>query len=849
MPKPGAGGRLDKYRRKRLPSVTPEPFGEAGSERPGLFVVQKHAASHTHYDLRLEMAGVLVSWAVPKGPSLDPADKRLAVATEDHPLEYADFEGVIPEGNYGAGSVIVWDQGLATHHLDPEEGLETGKLLFELKGYKLRGLFTLVRTKRSPREWLLIKKPDAEATGETAEQMNDGSVFSGLTVEELRKSSVRAQEMRTELADMGARRRHLRADQVKVMLAQLKPQAFSKKGWIFELKYDGYRVVAGRSQPVVGAKPEARLFYRSGREATPSYPDLLRALRALPYDGLVLDGEVVVLDEEGKPSFQLLQKRAQLTRRRDIERAAVPLPAVLFVFDLLGLEGYDLRTMPLTERKRLLRQVLPAAGPLRYSDHIDERGEDMYQQVRQMGLEGLVAKRADSAYRGGRSDRWIKVRAERSGDFVVVGFTEPKGSRPGLGALHLAAYYDGELRYAGRVGTGFSDKLLTKLRRRLEPKRRETPAFVGSAPAAKEHVWVEPELAAEVRYIQYTEDGHLRHPVFSRLRDDKPLEDCIREDLPPQRTQKTEEPVANVDERPTVDLTRPEKVFWPAEGYTKGDLDSYYQAVTPWLLPLIADRPVVLDRYPDGIDGKNFFQKNAPGFVPEWIRTEPVWTEDEENENNYLICNDEQSLRYLVNLGAIPLHIWQSRLQSLQDPDWCVLDLDAKAASFADVVTTARTIKRLCDSIGLSCFVKTSGATGMHVLVPLAGAFTHEQSKQLAQLLARVTAGELPDITSIARRPAAREGKIYLDFGQNGYGKLIVAPYSVRPLPGATASTPLRWSEVNSKLDPKRFTIKTVPARLRRMKTDPWAEILTTTPDLMGALGRLAKRVSETEGS
>ncbi len=843
MPKPGGRDRLDAYRAKRSASATPEPFGEGGSERPGLFVVQKHAASHTHYDFRLEMGGVLVSWAVPKGPSLDPADKRLAVATEDHPLEYADFEGVIPEGNYGAGSVIVWDQGQALHHLDPREGLETGKLLFELGGHKLRGLFTLVRTTRSPKEWLLIKKPDAGATGQTVEEINDASIFSGLTVEELRDGGGRAEELRRELPTLGAKRRQLRPEQVKVMLAQLQPRPFSKKGWIFELKYDGYRVVAGRFQPGTGARPEARLYYRSGREATPSYPDLVRSLRALPYDGLVLDGEVVVLDETGKPSFQLLQKRAQLTRRRDIERATVPLPAVLFVFDLLGLEGFDLRGLPLVERKRILRRVLPGAGALRYCDHIEERGEEMYAGIQQMGLEGLVAKQADTPYRGGRSAKWIKVRAERVGDFVVVGFTEPKGSRAGLGALHLAVHHDDELRYAGRVGTGFTDAQLVSLREQLEPKHRPSPAFSGPEPAGKDHIWVEPELVVEARYIQYTEEGHLRHPVFSRLRDDKPIEDCVRDDLPPAHEDAPKEPVANVDERPTVDVTRPKKIFWPDEGYTKADLDAFYQAAAPWLLPLIADRPVVLDRYPDGIEGKNFFQKNAPEFVPDWVRTEPVWTEDDDSEKNYFICNDSQSLRYLVNLGAIPLHVWSSRLGALQAPDWCVLDLDAKSATFPDVVKTARAIQKLCNAIGLPCFVKTSGATGLHVLVPLAGAFTHDQSKQLAQLLARVTADTLPEITSIARLPASREGKVYVDFGQNGSGKLVVAPYSVRPLPGAPVSTPLRWSEVNTKLDPKKFTIKTVPTRLRRMKTDPWGEILTIEPDLMGALARLADRV------
>ena len=839
-----AGSRrsLDAYRRKRSASATPEPFGEPTSERPGLFVVQKHAASHTHYDLRLEMGGVLVSWAVPRGPSLDPDDKRLAVATEDHPLEDADFEGIIPPGNYGAGAVIVWDRGQALHHLDPEEGLTTGKLLFELRGYKLKGLFTLVKTKRSAKEWLLIKKHDAGATGLTVEEMDDASVFSGLTVEELRVGSARGREACETLKTLAARRRRLRPDGVKLMLARLEREAFSRRGWIFEIKYDGYRVVAGRARASAGTRPEVRLFYRSGREATPSFPDLVRALTALPYDGLVLDGEVVVLDERGHPSFQLLQKRAQLVRRRDIERASVPLPAVYFAFDLLGFEGYDLRALPLFERKALLAGLLPRSGPIRFVDHLAERGEAFYEEVRKMGLEGIVAKRADAAYRGGRSNHWIKVRAERVGDFVVVGYSEPKGSRAGLGALHLATHQDTELVYAGRVGTGFTDRQLGELREHLEARERPRPAFSGTVPTGARHHWVEPELVAEVRFIQYTQDGHLRHPVFVRLRDDKPPTDCVRDDQPPAVT--PDEPLADVDERPTLDVTRPDKVFWPEEGYTKADLDSFYQAAAPWLLPLIADRPIVLDRYPDGIEGKNFFQKNAPQFVPEWIRTEPIWSEDEEDEKNYFIANDPQSLRYLVNLGAIPLHVWSSRLDSLQRPDWTVLDLDAKSAAFVDVVRVARAIHGLCDSIDLPSFVKTSGATGLHVLLPLGGTLTYDQSKQLAELLARVVASRLPEISSIARMPAAREGKVYLDFVQNGYGKLIVAPYSVRPLPGATVSTPLRWSEVNARLDPRRFHLKAVPARLRRLRRDPWAGLLTLEPDLPAALSQLADVVA-----
>lgn len=844
MPKEKHGDRRDrlaKYREKRLAGATPEPFGADGFERPGLFVVQKHAATSTHYDFRLEIGGVLVSWAVPKGPSLDPEEKRFAAATEDHPMEYGDFEGIIPKGNYGAGAVIVWDQGRAVHEIDPEEGLRDGKLLFELHGYKLRGLFTIFRLK-SDKEWLMVKKPDAEATGLDAEGMGEQSVFSGLTVEELGNGNTRKAEILDELEQQGARRRAVRPGSVKVMLAQLRREPFSKPGWIYELKYDGFRVVAARSETETDSKPRVRLHYRSGREATSVYPDVARFLSKLPYD-LMLDGEVVVLDEAGKPSFQLLQKRALLNRTRDIQRATLPFPATYFAFDLLAFEGYDMRGLELLERKRLLRRLLPPAGPIRYADHVEERGEAMYEQVRQMGLEGMVAKDARSRYRGGRSSKWIKVRAELTGDFVIVGFTQPKSTRPGFGALHLGQFHGGELTYAGRVGTGFDDRLLNRLRKQLDGILRASPAVTGEVPKTKEHAWVEPELVAEVRYVEYTEAGHLRHPAFLRLRDDKRPIECVRDDLPPDPAEIEEAGTGQLEsgETPAVEVTRPEKVFWPDEGYTKGDLDAFYQAVFPWLGPFLRDRPVVLDRFPDGIGGKSFFQKKAPDFVPDWVVTREIWSDDEKGEEaRYYLANDAQALRYLVNLGTIPLHVWHSRLESLQQPDWCVLDLDAKDAPFEFVVAAAKEIRKLTKAIGLPAFPKTSGATGLHVLVPLASKLTYDQSKQLGEVLCKVISRRLPEQTSIARLPSGRAGKVYLDFLQNGYGKLIVAPYSVRPLPGAPVSTPLRWSEVNAKLDPAKFTIKTVPARLRRMKSDPWAKVLTTQPDLPSALAKLA---------
>ena len=832
--------RLAAYRAKRRAGATPEPFGSRG-DRPGMFVVQQHAARRRHYDLRLEIDGVLVSWAVPRGPSLDPAEKRLAVHTEDHPLEYGDFEGVIPADNYGAGAVIVWDRGRCVHEIEPARGLVDGKLLFELQGYKLRGLWTLVKTSRDPKEWLLIKKPDGAADGRDAEELPRTSVFSGLTVEELSEGSSRAADLRQRLEEIGARRRRVRAETVKPMLARLERRAFSRAGWLFELKYDGYRLLAGkRPADGGGRRAEVALRYRSGLDATALYPEIARTLRALPYDELVLDGEAVVLDAQARPDFQRLQQRARLRHRPDIERATIEHPVVLYAFDLLGLEGFDLRGLPLERRKEVLERALPAAGAIRFADHLAEHGERFFEQARAVGLEGIVAKKADSAYRGGRGGSWLKIRADKSGDFVVVGWTRPKIGRPGFGALHLARYETaetggaGQLVYAGRVGSGFSEATLNDIRSQLEPLRRDEPPFAGPPPKGKEHVWVGPELVAEVRYTEITEAGQLRPPVFDRLRDDKPPAECVADEGPPPV-----QPPASEPAKPRLELTRLDKVFWPAEGYTKGDLIDYYRAVAAALLPYLRDRPLVLDRYPDGIDGKSFFQKNAPEFAPEWVRTEPVWSEDSDKETRYFVCDDASALVYVANSGAIPLHVWGSRIATPQAPDWSILDLDAKDAPFAAAVAVARAIRRLCRAIELPCYVKTSGATGLHVLIPLGGQCTFAQSKQLAGLLAQIVARQLPEQASVARSPRSRKGKVYIDALQNGYGKLLVAPYSVRPLPGAPVSMPLSWREVNGKLDPRRFTIKTAPARIKRWKVDPVSAVLEDRPDLVTALGRL----------
>jgi bifunctional non-homologous end joining protein LigD len=868
---------LAEYRAKRTLERTPEPAGaltnESGLAGGGLFVVHKHAARRLHFDLRLEMDGVLRSWAVPKGPSYDTADKRLAVLVEDHPLEYGDFEGLIPEGNYGAGAVIVWDRGRWVPLEDPVEGLAKGKLLFELHGLKLHGRWTLVKLKKSEKEWLFIKERDAYASS-AGPMPAEESVLSGLTVEDLKAGHTPVDGIRAELADLGAPRKDVRPDAVQLMLAEPRDQAFSGAGWLFELKLDGYRVLAARDGG-------PRLLSRNGNDFSACFPEVIRAIRALPLERLILDGEVVALDESGRPSFQRLQQRAQLRRPLDIRHATVQWPVTFFAFDLLAFEDFDLRPLPLATRKALLRRLLPSAGLIRYLDHFEQDGEVLYEQIQKLGLEGIVAKRADSPYRAGRSAVWLKIRTRRTDDFVVVGFSAPKGSRSGFGALYLGRYVDGTLTYTGRAGSGFSDSQLTQVRATLEDLRRSDPPCVGPLPTEKGTSWVEPSLVCEVEYTEWTEERLLRQPVFLRFRDDKRPEECVGE-LAGKRGSGEESgaaglrrsgaeqpdddegdqdvisPVLNHPEEarssrrrprfpasppPPIQFTNLQKIFWPDDGYTKGDLIEYYRSIAPWILPYLADRPVVLTRYPDGIAGKSFFQKDAPGFVPEWIRTERMWSEQAEREIDYFVCDDEASLLYLINMGTIPLHIWASRTSSLEHPDWCVLDLDPKEAAFSDVVRVAQIAHQLCDEIELPNFVKTSGSSGLHVLIPLGCQCRYEEARSLGELLARVISSELPEISTLTRQVSRRGGKVYIDYLQIGAGRLIVAPFSVRPLPGAPVSTPLRWNEVNEKLDIRSFTIRSLPARMRKLKRDPLRDVLDLSPDLGGALERLSARL------
>ena len=824
-----SGDSLGTYRSKRRASVTPEPFAtvqrESATGSRRLFVVQQHAATRLHWDFRLEVDNVLRSWAVPKGPSMDPVDKRFAALVEDHPLDYADFEGSIPEGNYGAGNVIVWDQGTYVELEDFATGFSDGKLLFDLTGHKLRGRFTLIKLKgkeSTGKEWLLIKERDQWAQAGT---LSDDSVLSGLTVDSLDRADEIDGELADDIQSLDPAPPPARSESVEPMLATAS-EPFHRDGWVYEIKYDGYRLMIERRGD------EVTLRSRRGLDLTALFPEIAKCARRLPYREYTIDSEVVVLDGRGIPSFARLQQRAALRGGPSVARASMHDPVTCFAFDLLNACGHDLRDQPLVVRKSLLERMLPAAGPIRYSAHVEGNGIETFEAMTRIGLEGVVGKRADSPYRGGRSDAWRKVRAKRSADFVVAGWTPVKSNAADIGALVLAEYRGEELAYCGRVGSGLGEA------NRREAKSRLAQLDAGEALSPDpSHRWVKPMLVCEVEFREYSAEGHLRHPVFLRFRDDKTPEECLSAYDEPVEVDLDPEPVREVT------VTNVEKIFYPEQELTKGDLIGYYENVSPWMLPYLADRPLVLTRFPDGIHGKSFYQRDAPAFVPDWLTRKTLWSESAEREVNYFVVQNVESLKYLANMGAIPIHAWHSRITDLEHPDWCVLDLDPKDAPFAHVVAIAKAIEELLGEIDLPGFLKTSGASGLHILLPLDRQLTHGQARALGELLARVIVVRRGDIATITRVVRHRESKVYVDFMQNGHGQLLVAPFSARAEVAASVSMPIEWSELDDQLHNSNHHLKNAIERLQRVG-DPMAPVLDTSPDLHRALGLLGDRLT-----
>lgn len=793
---------LKEYHQKRNFSQTAEPEGSQNSPHPGAleFVVQEHHASHLHYDFRLEVEGVLKSWAIPKGPSLDPSEKRLAIQVEDHPFEYRTFKGTIPKGNYGAGEVKIWDSGTytateATSRQESErlmlKGLKEGRLNFILHGQKLQGAYSLIRLRGNQgKQWLLIKKRDEHASSQS---------FS--TASPVKLSPVKKKLAKTTMPIT-----------LKPMLATLVDKPFDDKNWLFEIKWDGYRALA----EVQGH--QAHLYSRSGQSFDKRFPTLLKDLSSLPYN-VVLDGEIIVLDQKGRASFQLVQNY-QRTQEGTL---------IYYVFDLLYVNGEDIRHLPLIKRKNLLKKILTHDLPqVRFCDHIEEKGRAFFQAVLKEDFEGIIAKHIQSPYQQGRSQDWLKLKTHQRQEAVICGFTEPKGTRQHLGALLLGVYNNQELVYVGHTGSGFDRQKLADLYSRLQPLIQKSCPFAHSPSIRSSVHWVKPELVCEIKFAEWTKDHLMRQAIFLDLREDKKAQEVTRETPLSLQT-------IDSSQRHQAVLTHLDKIYWPDEGYTKGNLIHYYQQVAPLILPYLKDRPETLRRYPHGIAGTSFYQKKAE-HVPDWVRTETI--QHENHTVDYILIEDEQSLLYVVNLGCVDLNPFNSRLQSLYYPDYLVIDLDPENVEYDQVIEVAQVIHHLLDKWKLLHVCKTSGATGMHIYLPMGAQYTFEEVNQFAQLIVHLVHQQIPDLTSLERSPSKRQQKVYLDYLQNNFAQTVVAPYSVRPRPGAPVSTPLKWSEVKAGLKPTDFTIETVLKRFKKVG-DLFQPVLGKGIDLRSVLNHL----------
>ena len=854
--------KLDSYRKKRDVSRTNEPFGgdEANGERStwrGAFVVHQHDATRMHYDLRLETSGVLASFAVPRGPSLDPAEKHLAVHTEDHPIEYLDFEGVIPANTYGAGAMIAWDCGLVRYlDMTAEEGLREGKLHFVLEGKKLRGRWALVRVKpqsggpiEKSRDWLLFKKEDTFSKTGVDLVDKPRSVLSGLTITELAEATLVGKRVEALARKLDGKPGTLDGRAISPMLATL-GDIPTRHTYLHELKLDGVRIVATRDARGVDLK------YRSGRDATDSYPEVARAVSALAVSRVVLDGEVVAFDDRGRPSFERLASRIHGERKPEMRSALASTPVSYIVFDVLAVGSLDVAHLPLLSRKRILSELVRGDGVLRAIDHFEGDAEKLFSFCRDNGLEGIVSKRVDTPYRFGpkRTNDWIKTKTEREALFVVVGVIKSARARGKLGAVDIASYQGGELVVRGRAGSGLDEKTAETLLGLLAGKAEKHPTARGTFEAVPEgRTFVAPEVVVRVRYLEWTEDGRLRHPVFVRIENGADPKSATARPHDEDAKQTFEEAAPASSAAPIeVRVSNRSKLFFPDDGITKGDLVDYYEAISPWLLPYLDDRPVMLVRYPDGILGKSFYQWNVPHGCPRWMKSVVLGKHvespegDDSHEKHVFLVDRKESLVYIANLACVPVHVLGSRVSTPHDCDFLTIDFDVGRSSLRAAIPLAHTLREVLTAVGLEGYPKTSGQTGLHVFVPLGKGVSPEAAKVLAELFGRLVVDRHPDVSTMERVVNKRGPKVYVDTGQTGPSRTIVAPWSVRATQGARVSTPLTWSEVTPDLDPSLFTTRTVLERVRR-DGDPMAPMLAAKPDakrVMVALEKLVQRKS-----
>jgi bifunctional non-homologous end joining protein LigD len=880
---------LQEYRRKRQFEATPEPRGKERSGYGNRFVVQEHHATRLHYDFRLEVNGVLKSWAVPKGPSLDPSDKRLAVQTEDHPLEYAKFEGTIPEGNYGAGEVIVWDEGTYEPEgaLPADKQLERGELKFSLHGQKLKGSFVLVKLRWSKsgkpgKDWLLIKHRDSAAEEGWNIAEHSESVVSGRSIHPREKDLPAAERASRKLATpqqiefpSGAKKAPT-PEHVIPALATLAEKPFSDPDWLFEIKWDGVRTLARVKDH------QLKLWSRSQREITREYPEMAVLPNHVNGRDVWLDGEIVALDKDGRSDFQALQQRfsvqspgAELMRK---------VPVVYYIFDILYCDGHDLRKVPLIERKKLLKRILETDSLIRYSDHEVEKGQELYELARERGLEGIIGKQLHAAYPEGRTKAWLKFKFDRELDAVVGGWTDPRKSREHFGALLVGLYEGKRLEFIAGVGTGFSVPLQASLAERLRALHVPDCPFAEEPDARERAHWVKPELVVRVTYGGWTEGRHLRQPRFAGLLEDHDPRECTfekemriekdgsatRSDVHRHATKSARSvhahspSAAALSERElakeldsggrddvfaevggrTLHFTNLNKVYFPQDGYTKRDVLAHYLRVARLVLPFLKDRPLVLRRYPNGIEGDAFFQKDAGKDAPVWIQTAAIKSESKDSKIHYFMANDLPSLLYLTNLGCIDHNPWSSRYDDQEHPDYIFFDLDPSAgAEFASVVKLARALTERLEALGLKVFAKTSGATGLHIFIPIRPHYSYEQVRQFVELVATWTARDYPELITTERSLTKRPPRsIYVDAHQNSRGQSLASVYSVRAFPHAPVSAPVLPRELNAKLRADTWTIKSMPGRMKKVG-DLWARFWKERQDLEHAVEVLDKKL------
>ena len=862
---------LEKYRAKRNFGITPEPRGGHVSKAAGRslsFVVQKHAASHLHYDFRLEHDGVLLSWAIPKGPSFNPSDKRLAMHVEDHPLEYGGFEGIIPAKQYGGGTVMLWDRGTWVPKVDPKAGLAKGSLKFELHGQKLRGNWALVRTHSSKyggkdgnQAWLLVKEKDAFAQANGGPSIVDAapnSVTSGRSLDQIARAKERVWQSNRSVQEnvkagavtvdrpAKAKTSKGRGDaapapgakigpmpaMIAPVLCTLVDEPPAGDDWLHEIKYDGYRMVCRIE------RGKAHLFSRNGKDWTHAFPAIAGEFGQLPVKTAWLDGEVCAMDAAGKPSFQALQNAL----------STPDAPLTMFVFDLIYLDGYDLRGVVLTERKRLLRGVIgDGIGSLRVGPEVVGNGEQFFAQSCKLGLEGAVAKRADSLYRdGNRSRDWVKVKCLQRQEMVIGGYTEPQGARSGFGALLLGVHENGKLRYAGKVGTGFNDKALADIHALLKKREQPEPPFVDPPRGyeAKGAHWVKPDLVAEIAFTEWSNDGALRHPSFQGLRADKKAIDVVREkpvherEIGARRTGKPPRATALPTKSTVIDassatkiagvpISNPDKLLFPESGLAKRDIAEYYEAIAPWILPHVARRPLSLVRCPDGWAKQCFYQKHADKSVNEAVAR--INVPEGDGTATYMGAGSAKALVALVQWGVLELHPWGSKEPRLDRPDRLIFDLDPdEGHGWEHLVTAVTLLKTLLEELGLRGFLKTTGGKGLHVVVPIRPTLSWEQAKGFTRAVADFLVRTFPDRFTATVSKARRKGKIFIDYLRNGEGATAIAPYAVRARNNAPVATPIHWEELAEDVRFDHFNVRNVRERLAGPAADPWADFATT---------------------